>query len=159
MVFHMKKIILALLFCLLLPVAASAEMKPKSMYVMPFDRAVIRTQTEDVHKFKVEKAMTPKALQRGLKHRTEMAEDTGMLFLFREEQMATMWMKDTLIPLDMIFIDGKGKIVMIHENAEPLSEEHIYSTTYVRAILELNGGVASKLGIKVGDWLDYPILR
>jgi uncharacterized membrane protein (UPF0127 family) len=71
--------------------------------------------------------------------------------------MATMWMKNTLIPLDMLFVDSTGHIVNIHERAVPRSLDTIAAAAPVRAVIELNGGTAARLGIKPGDRVIYPI--
>jgi uncharacterized membrane protein (UPF0127 family) len=158
----MKKISLILLAFVLFsfPVQAQeSSTQESSVYVTPLDTAVIRTQLGDVHKFNIERAITQKALKKGLMNRQVLAKDTGMLFLFERDRMAVMWMKDTLIPLDMLFINHKGKIAMIYRNAEPMSEKLIYGAQPVRAVLEINAGLSKELGIKVGDTLDYPLLK
>ena len=71
--------------------------------------------------------------------------------------MASMWMKNTFIPLDMLFVDGHGRIVNIHERAVPHSTDTISAAVPVRAVIELNGGVAARLGIKPGDEVKFPI--
>src|SRR3546814_16503275 len=83
--------------------------------------------------------------------RRQMAADAGMLFLFGGSKVRAMWMKNTLIPLDMLFIDETGKIVRIEERTVPHSERAIVSGGPVSAVLELNAGTASRLSIKPGD--------
>jgi len=90
-------------------------------------------------------------------YRQELAPDAGMLFDFKELTMATMWMRNTLIPLDMLFVDARGRIVNIHERAVPRSDAIIAAAAPVRAVIELNGGTAARLGIKPGDRVIYPI--
>jgi uncharacterized membrane protein (UPF0127 family) len=80
-----------------------------------------------------------------------MAPNAGMLFDYKVPQFIQMWMKNTLIPLDMIFIGQYGKVINITERAIPFSEAIIASDGKVRAVLELNGGTASRIGIKPGD--------
>jgi uncharacterized membrane protein (UPF0127 family) len=80
-----------------------------------------------------------------------------MLFDFYHEQKVSFWMKNTLIPLDMLFIAGDGTIRHIHANAKPLSTDTIPSEYPVRAVLEINGGTAALLGIKPGDKVKHPI--
>lgn len=103
------------------------------------------------HDFTVEVALTPAQQQKGLMNRTEMAKDAGMLFFFGEEAERSFWMKDTLIPLDMIFIGGDGTIVKVHDSAIPNDLTSVKSDSPAAAVLELNGGVAKTLGIKAGD--------
>lgn len=107
------------------------------------------------HDFKIELALTPIQQQNGLMYRTEMAADAGMLFYFSEEAPRAFWMKNTLIPLDMIFIKKDGRILNIHENAIPNDLTSIPSDGPVVAVVELNGGITRKLGIKAGDKIDH----
>lgn len=109
------------------------------------------------HKFTVELAITPAQQEQGLMYRRSMAPDAGMLFDFGHPQPTTFWMKNTLIPLDMLFVGADGRIANIHERAVPMSEEMISSQGMVRAVIELNGGTASRLGIRSGDRVIYPI--
>jgi uncharacterized membrane protein (UPF0127 family) len=90
-------------------------------------------------------------------YREELAPDAGMLFDFKEPTMATMWMENTLIPLDMVFVGANGRIVNIHERAVPQSKAIIAAAAPVRAVIELNGGTAARLGIKPGDRVIFPI--
>jgi hypothetical protein len=80
-----------------------------------------------------------------------MAADAGMLFDFKQDQLIAMWMRNTRLPLDMLFIARDGRIVNVRERTVPFSEESIYSSGPVRAVLELNGGSAQRLGLKPGD--------
>jgi uncharacterized protein len=109
------------------------------------------------HRFTVELAETPAQLEQGLMFRTSLAPDAGMLFDFKRPTVATMWMRNTLIPLDMLFVDAKGKIVNIEERAVPESDAVISAAAPVRAVIELNGGTAARLGIASGDRVIYPI--
>jgi uncharacterized protein len=108
-------------------------------------------------KFTVELATTPRQMEQGLMFRTSLAADAGMLFDFKTPTLATMWMENTLIPLDMLFVDEHGRIVNIHERAIPRSRDVIVAAKPVRAVIELNGGTASRLGIKPGDEVIFPI--
>ncbi|MBP2549149.1 uncharacterized membrane protein (UPF0127 family) [Neorhizobium galegae] len=103
------------------------------------------------HEFSVELALDPGQREQGLMYRKQMAANEGMLFDFFEARAIQMWMRNTLIPLDMVFIDAKGTITHIHERAEPLSETIISSQGPVNYVLELNGGAAAQLGIHKGD--------
>ncbi len=89
--------------------------------------------------------------------RPKMAEDAGMLFDYKQPTMATMWMRNTLIPLDMLFVDAQGRIVNIHQRAVPQSDDVIAAAAPVRAVIELNGGTAARLGIAPGDKVEHPI--
>jgi hypothetical protein len=109
------------------------------------------------HRFKVELAETPEQMTQGLMFRTSLAPDAGMLFDYQQPTAATMWMRNTLIPLDMLFIDGQGRIVNIHERAVPQSLDVIAAAAPVRAVIELNGGTAARLGIEPGDRVVHPI--
>ena len=84
-------------------------------------------------------------------NRTEIPADHGMLFIWGKDLPITMWMKNTPLPLDMLFVDGNGKIVSIVQNAKPESEDIIDPKKPVRAVIELLGGVAAAKGIHVGD--------
>ncbi|HZB94188.1 MAG TPA: DUF192 domain-containing protein [Stellaceae bacterium] len=117
---------------------------------------VIDTSTGP-HRFSVEMAETPQEQEQGLMFRRSLPADAGMLFDFGTTQPAAFWMKNTLIPLDMVFIGADGRVADIHERAVPLSEATIYSKVPVRAVLELNGGTVSRLGIHLGDVVHHPI--
>jgi uncharacterized protein len=112
-----------------------------------------------VHVFAVEIADTEAQRSKGLMFRKEMPEGEGMLFDFHREQEVSFWMRNTYIPLDMIFIRGDGRILRIAENTEPLSTRLIPSGGPVRAVLEVIGGTARKFGIAPGDQVAYPIFR
>lgn len=110
-----------------------------------------------VLKFTVELASTAREQEIGLMHRNTMAEDHGMLFDFHEVRRASFWMRNTFIPLDMIFIRANGEIEAIKDNAVPHSEVPIGPQAPVRAVLELVGGAAQKMGIKPGDRVHHAI--
>lgn len=109
------------------------------------------------HKFTVELASTPAQMEQGLMFRRSLAPDAGMLFDFKTPVMASMWMKNTFIPLDMLFIDAQGRIVNLHERTVPGSLEPVSAAAPARAVLELNGGTAARLGIRPGDRVLFPI--
>ena len=109
------------------------------------------------HQFAVEVATTPAQMEQGLMFRRSMAPNAGMIFDFKTPSMATMWMKNTLIPLDMLFVDAQGRIVNIHERAVPGSLDTIAAAAPARAVVELNGGTAARLGIRPGDRVLFPI--
>ena len=123
-----------------------------------FDRSTLWIETENgSHKFDIEVASTPEQLRRGLMERADLAHDAGMLFDHEKPRLVTMWMANTLISLDMLFIVEDGTIVRIAEWAEPLSRAHISSDVPVRAVLEINGGTSARLGIRVGDKVKHDI--
>lgn len=112
-----------------------------------------------VHTFGVEMADTQEEQAKGLMFRRELPEGQGMLFDFHREQPAVFWMKNTYIPLDMIFIRGDGRILNIAEHTQPLSEALVRSAGPVRAVLEVIAGTAQKLGIASGDRVAHPIFN
>lgn len=107
----------------------------------------------------VEVAETPEQQARGLMYRQSLAPGAGMLFDFGPSRVVTMWMKNTYIPLDMLFIDERGIVARIVRNTEPLSSAVISSGVPVRAVLEINAGAAERLGLRPGDRVDHPIFR
>jgi uncharacterized membrane protein (UPF0127 family) len=104
-----------------------------------------------VHVFEVELAITDEERGKGLMFRRELPEGRGMLFDFKRDEMVAMWMKNTYVSLDMIFIRADGRIAHIAENTTPLSEAIIASPYPVRGVLEVVAGTAKKLGIRPGD--------
>ena len=104
-----------------------------------------------VRSFQVEIARSPEEQRTGLMFRTSLADDAGMLFLHEAPQELNMWMRNTYIPLDMVFIRGDGTIHRIEANTQPMSEEIISSEGDVTAVLEIPGGASSRLGIVPGD--------
>ena len=109
------------------------------------------------HRFTVEVAETPAQMEQGLMFRTSLASDAGMLFVYPQPTVATMWMRNTLIPLDMLFVDAQGRIVNIGQRAVPQSLDVISAAAPVRAVIELNGGTAARLGIEPGDQVLHPV--
>ena len=112
-----------------------------------------------VHVFTVELADTAAAREKGLLYRKSLPPGQGMLFDFHSDQPVRFWMKNTYIPLDMIFIRSDGRILNIAENTTPMSEVEVPSAGPVRAVLEVSGGTARKLGIAPGDQVANPIFR
>lgn len=111
------------------------------------------------HAFQVEVMRTPEQRARGLMHRQFMPADRGMLFDFERTAPVAMWMQNTFIPLDMLFIRADGTIARIAERTEPLSTRTIPSGEPVLSVLEINGGVSRQLGIKPGDRVEHPLFR
>lgn len=121
------------------------------------EKILIKTADDKSHAFHVELALTPAQQAYGLMNRKSMPKDYGMLFVFQTDAHRSFWMKNTLIPLDMIFIKNDGTIGHIHENAIPHDLTPVLSQGKARAVLEINGGVSSKLGIKPGDKVIHKI--
>lgn len=134
---------------LLLPVLpACAQQAPGPLQTTTLEIATASGR----HKFKVELALTPDQQSQGLMYRREMAADAGMLFDYGADRSGiAMWMKNTFIPLDMLFIKANGEILNIAERTVPQSLATISAAGPVRAVLELNGGTASRLKIRPGD--------
>ena len=143
-----------LLFLGMLFLAAPALAQPQP--TLPQSDLVIVTG-KGPQRLKVELADNDTSRARGMMFRTSMAPDAGMLFDFGQEQAASFWMRNTLIPLDMLSVKADGTILNIHQRAIPRDETGIGSAGPVRAVLELNGGTVSRLGIKPGDKVRHAI--
>lgn len=111
------------------------------------------------HDFDIEVASSEQEKELGLMYRTTLGDGEGMLFPYPSERSISMWMHNTYIPLDMVFIRSDGTISRIEERAEPLSDRIISSGSSVAAVLELAGGAAARLGIKPGDKVRYPLFH
>ncbi len=111
------------------------------------------------HRLRVEVARTPDQRERGLMFRTSLPADGGMLFDFHEERPVAMWMKNTPLSLDMVFVSRAGKVVSLALAAEPYSERVISSGGPALAVIELAAGVAQRLSIAVGDTVKHPIFE
>jgi uncharacterized membrane protein (UPF0127 family) len=120
------------------------------------DKLEIVTAT-GVHAFSIELARNDAERERGLMYRRFMPADRGMLFDFKREEPVMFWMKNTYIPLDMIFISRAGIVTSIVANAEPLSERLIPSGGPCYGVVEVNGGVAASIGVEVGDRVRHAI--
>lgn len=117
------------------------------------------TTASGTQRFMVEFADTPERRAVGLMHRASMPADHGMLFDFKTDAPVAMWMRNTRIPLDMLFIARDGRIVNIAERTVPFSETTVPSKGPVRAVLELNGGTSARLGIKPGDRVTHSMFK
>ena len=109
--------------------------------------------------FKIELAISSEERSKGLMHRDKLQLDDCMLFIYPNNQHVTMWMKNTLIPLDMIFIRQNGEIEKIVRMTTPNSLKYISSNNLVKAVLEINGGLSNYLKINKGDKIDYHIFK
>jgi uncharacterized membrane protein (UPF0127 family) len=110
------------------------------------------------HSFAIELATTPGERALGLMYRRALPTDAGMLFIYEQPQPLTMWMRNTIIPLDMIFIGADGKVHRIESHTEPFSTQLISSEGAVQGVLEVNAGTAAAIGLKAGDEVVYPDL-
>lgn len=138
---------LTLASCLGPGVAAADSCAADRVTVLgPFGRA----------RFTVSIADDPQERAQGLMNVAEMPLMDGMLFLYDTPQHATFWMHNTLIPLDMLFADETGTILVVHADAVPMDDTVIDGGEGVHAVLEINGGLAERLGIKPGDRLQHP---
>ncbi|MFT4097277.1 MAG: DUF192 domain-containing protein [Rhodoblastus sp.] len=109
-----------------------------------------------VHAFSVEVMRTSDQQAKGLMFRRYLPDDRGMLFAFKRNEPIFMWMKNTYIPLDMVFIDRKGAVASIAADTEPFSERTIASGPPVWGVVELNAGAAARMGLAVGDKVRHP---
>lgn len=145
--------------------ATLANLK-RSLCVLLLSAGVASANCDDSHvdlkgdwgtaRFSVEIADTDAERAQGLMNRPSMPRGAGMLFVYPYAQSVSFWMRNTLIPLDMLFIDPDGAVLRIHENAIPLDETGISGGRGVLAVLEINGGLSSDLGINVGTVLRHP---
>jgi len=117
-------------------------------------KLVLHSSTGD-YSFNVEVVDTNESRAQGLMFRTELAEDAGMLFDFKEQRAVSFWMRNTFIPLDMIFVDAAGVVKNIHVNAIPHDVTGIPSGGPVQFVLEIPGGRSVEIGLKAGDTMDH----
>ncbi|MCJ2057020.1 DUF192 domain-containing protein [Methylobacterium sp. J-048] len=137
------------------PVLAQAAMRESAAKTEPL---TIATKAGPKG-FEVEVMRDDAGRSRGLMFRRHMAADHGMLFDFERAEPVTMWMKNTYLPLDMLFIRPDGIVSRIAADTEPLSTAIIPSGSPVSAVLELNAGTAAKLGIQAGDRIEHPLFK
>ena len=136
---------------------ASSLAAETSLTVGRCDEAVVAVNGDfGQARFKVEVADDPTERNKGLMFVEDMPLMSGMLFVYEAPQHASFWMRNTLIPLDMLFVDAAGEVLRIHENAVPLDETPVDGGDGVSAVLEINGGLAARLGIAIGDLLQHP---
>lgn len=131
-----------------------ATPNPAEAQTLPQSPLVIASGAQ-LHRFTVELADDDAERSTGLMHRGQMNDDHGMLFDFHTPRRVAFWMRNTFIPLDMIFIKSDGEIVSIFENVPPLNDNTVGPERPVRAVLELNAGMSKKLGLKVGDMVRH----
>ena len=155
MITPLKRITLVLLVMVVSPVVAlyfvPLPAAAQQDVVFPESTLEIETQSGTRHTFRIELAETDPLRQRGLMFRNEMAPDAGMLFTYKRDRVISMWMANTYLPLDILFIESDGRISRIAESTIPLSRESISSRKRARGVLELNAGTVRRLGLSVGD--------
>lgn len=130
-----------------------------AVYAQALETLSIATQGRQKQSFRVEVARNDADRAQGLMFRRSMPADQGMLFDFGRVEPISMWMQNTYLSLDMLFIRPDGTIARIAANTEPLSTRTIPSGEPVLAVLELNAGTAARLGIKAGDRVEHPIFK
>jgi len=145
------------LFCLLATPALAQPGIDRPQPRLPTEPLVIITRDGTRHRFTVEMAIDPNQQMIGLMFRPSVAPDEGMLFDWGTPRESSMWMRNTITSLDMLFITQEGRVLRIAERAVPLSLEPISSRGPVRATLELAAGTAERLGIRVGDRVEQRI--
>ncbi len=145
----MRHAIAAFAFSLCMAVSASAETACQD------DQVHLRGDWGQA-RFTIELADDEAERAQGLMHRESMPQSAGMLFVYPEARTVGFWMKDTLIPLDMIFLDATGTVVRVHSNAVPGDLTPIMGGTDIKAVLEINGGLAQRMGIAPGTQLRHP---
>jgi uncharacterized protein len=159
----MKIYRLALLLCIGVYAAAATAGAPEPaaepLSAFPQSLLAIRTAAGTVINFKIWTADTPARDMQGLMFVHDMDQHAGMLFVFPEIHRVTMWMRNTYIPLDMLFMNRAGKIEYIAENTAPLSDKIIGAPEPEFAVLELNGGASARFGIRVGDTVLHPAFK
>jgi len=139
---------------------AASEFFSKNTSSMDIEKhLVIVNKKGEKHSFDVDLALNKEDQAKGLMFVTDMPMGSGMLFLFKTDQERSFWMKNTFIPLDIIFIEHDGKIQHIHSMATPQDTAHITSGKPSRAVLEINGGVADRLGIEPGDIVYHTVFN
>lgn len=119
----------------------------------------LRTPANAVMRFQVELAADDASRAQGLMHRPSMPRSSGMLFIYPRPVHAVFWMKNTLIPLDMLFADETGRVTRVHSMAKPLDETPIDGGRDVQFVLEINGGMARRLGLVEGSVMRHPSIR
>ncbi len=139
------------ILALFLLVSSTAGIETRAHAETPSSGVIEIQSATQTHRFEVEIADEPSERARGLMFREFLPAGDGMLFIYPREQISSFWMKNTLISLDMLFITNNGEIVQISPRATPGSLDSVRSDRPVRAVLEINGGLADALSIAVGD--------
>jgi uncharacterized membrane protein (UPF0127 family) len=155
---HKRRAPLRYFVFLVFSAVAAFVTSPPAAHAQEIERLTIETAS-GAHDFYVEVMRTGPERERGLMFRRNLAQDHGMLFDFKVERPVAMWMKNTYLPLDMIFLSKTGTVVGLAENAEPLSEKIIASGAPAYSVLEVNAGTASRISLAIGDRVYHPIFK
>ncbi|MEO9528664.1 DUF192 domain-containing protein [Roseibium sp.] len=156
MLLHLSRPVLFMVLSVVATMAFSGAVRADTPQTdLPVETLVV-TSADRIHRFQVEVAASDRERAMGLMFREEMGPDTGMLFVFESEDQRYFWMKNTPLPLDIIFIGADGAIVSIAAGTTPFSTDTIPSGKPARFVLELNAGRAAELGIKAGDTASSP---
>jgi uncharacterized membrane protein (UPF0127 family) len=146
-----------LIFALAWVSASCAASGPVASELGGFEKSRLEIQTRlGTVKFEIYLAMTPEQQEQGLMFVKKLSANTGMLFPQRMPSVVNMWMKNTLIPLDLLFIGADGRVACLHKRAVPESLELISCAVPVQEVLEIAGGEAEKFGIEVGSRVRHP---
>jgi uncharacterized membrane protein (UPF0127 family) len=137
-------------------VPACARDAVRSLATFPRERIAIETPSARRHLFEAWRADSPETRAQGLMFVRSIRADQAMIFAYAPPELVSMWMKNTLIPLDMLFVDDRGCVIMVHERAEPGSLDAITAPVPVALVVELAGGTAKTLGLAVGDRVARP---
>ena len=151
--------LVCLSFLLLSTVVGSGLAAPAKPMLLPVDATPLTFETRHgARTLRIEIADTDDERERGLMFRKDFPTTRGMLFVFDETRQVMMWMQNTPRPLDMIFVDGSGRISSVRESTVPFSTAIISSGTPVRFVIEVDAGVAGKLGLEKGDRVRHPVI-
>ena len=156
----MKRVLLSALFAVVASTAfapiAFAQTAQNDVVDFGEPQPLTIVSENGTHLFQVEEAKTLEQQARGMMWREAMGEDEGMIFEFAEPKVATIWMKNTAIPLDILFVRSNGQILKIEHMAQPYKLRSASSEAVIAAVVELKGGRALELGIKPGDIVQHP---
>ncbi len=141
--------IIAMLLCVVAAMCVLSGCTPTPEHPT-VDIEFVGPEGQSIRSFEVEVVSTPLTRAKGLMYRREVGEKRGMLFVFPNEKVQSFWMKNTLIPLDMVFVSKEMKVVGILENVPPLTEDPRYVDSPSLYVLEFAGGTMSKVGVGVG---------
>ena len=156
---HALKTAFAAIVLALMALAPASAQSPSAAAAAPGLEPLVIVSGGTRHTFQVEVMRTPDQRAKGLMFRNYMPADRGMLFDFGASEPVAMWMQNTYISLDMLFIRADGTIARIAERTEPLSTRTIPSGEPVLSVLEINGGVSRQLGLKPGDRIEHPLFK
>ena len=151
----MKILLHSILFSLFFVTSVFAQTNREDVIDFGEPKPLIILSENGEHQFNVEEAKTLDQQARGMMFRETMADDSGMIFEFEEPKVATIWMKNTALPLDILFVRSNGKILKIEHMAQPYKLRSASSEAVVAAVVELKGGTSKDLGIQPGDTIKH----